>query len=213
MRLILLGPPGGGKGTQAKRLAEGTQLVHLATGDLFRAAMAAESPLGRSARQYISRGNLVPDDVVNGMVREWLGRHQGAEFVFDGYPRTVEQAAALESMTRDLSMPLEKAVDIRVPDEVIIDRAVGRLVCSNCGAIYHLTAKPPKLMGVCDLCRGVLEAREDDQPSTVRHRLTVYHRITEPVRQFYDVRGVLREVDGVGTPDEVSARLRQLIDL
>lgn len=213
MRLILLGPPGSGKGTQATRLAEEMQLVHLATGDLFRSAMAAETPLGRSARQYISHGNLVPDDIVNGMVREWLGQHQGAQFVFDGYPRTAQQAIALEDMTRELSMPLEKAIDIRVPDEVIVDRAVGRLVCSNCGAIYHLTAKPPKLMGVCDICRGVLEVREDDQPSTVRHRLAVYHRITEPVRQFYEVRGILQEVDGVGTPDEVNRRLRELVGL
>lgn len=213
MRLILLGPPGGGKGTQAKRLASECGLVHLATGDLFRAAMAAQTPLGRSARQYISRGNLVPDDIVNGMVREWLMLHQGVQFVFDGYPRTEQQAVALESVTRELDMPLEMAIDLKVPDSVIVDRAVGRLVCSKCGAIYHLTAKPPKLMGVCDLCRGVLEAREDDQPSTVRHRLTVYHRITEPVRQFYDVRGLLREVDGVGSPDEVYHRLHSLLKL
>ena len=211
MRLILLGPPGGGKGTQAKRLAKEFGLVHLATGDLFRAAMAAQTPLGRSARQYISRGNLVPDDIVNGMVREWLQQHQGVQFVFDGYPRTGQQAEALESMTRELGMPLEMAIDLKVPDEVIVNRAVGRLVCSNCGAIYHLTSKPPKLMGVCDLCRGVLEAREDDQPSTVRHRLAVYHRITEPVRLFYEVRGLLRQVDGVGSPEEVYGRLHSML--
>ena len=213
MRLILLGPPGSGKGTQAKRLAQDTGLTHLATGDLFRSAMAAGTDLGRTAKHYISHGNLVPDDIVNGMVREWLGRHQRIEFVFDGYPRTDEQAVALEKMTRELSMPIDMAVDIKVPDDVIVNRAVGRLVCSNCGAIYHLTAKPPKLMGVCDLCRGVLEAREDDQPSTVRHRLTVYHRITEPVRQFYAVRGILKEVDGVGTPAEVNKRLRSIVDM
>lgn len=213
MRLILLGPPGSGKGTQAKRLAQDKGLVHLATGDLFRGAMAAQTQLGKTARQYISRGNLVPDDIVNGMVREWLLQHQGVQFVFDGYPRTAQQAIALESMTAELGMPLDLAIDLQVPDEVIVDRAVGRLVCSNCGAIYHLTAKPPKLMGVCDLCRGVLEAREDDQPSTVRHRLTVYHRITEPVRQFYAVRGILQEVNGVGTPDEVNERLRSLVDM
>jgi adenylate kinase len=213
VRLILLGPPGSGKGTQAKRLAQDTGIIHLATGDLFRSAMSAGTPLGRTAREYISRGNLVPDDIVNGMVREWLGQHQGIQFVFDGYPRTDQQAVALESMTRELSMPLDVAIDIKVPDEVIVSRAVGRLVCSNCGAIYHLTSKPPKLMGVCDICRGVLEVREDDQPSTVRHRLTVYHRITEPVRQFYAVRGILKEIDGVGSPDEVYGRLRSLVDV
>jgi adenylate kinase len=213
VRLILLGPPGSGKGTQATRLGKSMGLVHLATGDLFRSAMAAGTPLGRTARQYISRGNLVPDDMVNDMVREWLSQHQGVEFIFDGYPRTGQQAVALESMTRELSMPLDIAIDIKVPDDVIVDRAVGRLVCPNCGAIYHLTAKPPKLMGVCDICRGVLEAREDDQPSTVRHRLTVYHRITEPVRQFYAIQGILKEVNGVGTPDEVNMRLRSIIDL
>lgn len=213
MRLILLGPPGSGKGTQATRLARDIGLVHVATGDLFRSAMAAETPLGRTARQYISRGNLVPDDIVNGMVREWLTQNRGVDFVFDGYPRTDQQAVALESVTRELSMPVNLAIDIKVPDDVIVGRAVGRVVCSNCGEIYHLTSKPPMLMGVCDVCRGVLEAREDDQPSTVRHRLTVYHRITEPVRQFYAVRGILNEVDGVGTPDEVNQRLRSIVDL
>lgn len=208
MRLVLLGPPGSGKGTQAATLAVSLGVPHIATGDLFRAEMAAESALGKLAKEYIRHGNLVPDEVVNVMVRERLARPDCTGYLLDGYPRTVEQAQALDEILLELGRPLGIALHVDVPDSVLVERAVGRLVCPSCGAIYHLTTKPPRLLGVCDACRGVLEARQDDHPSTVRHRLRIYHRITKPVLKYYRDQGLLRSVSGLGTREEVGARLR-----
>lgn len=214
MRLVLLGPPGSGKGTQAVRLAAELKVPHIATGDLFRAEMAAETDLGKLAREYISGGNLVPDDVVNAMMTERLARPDCTGFVMDGYPRTVQQAESLERGLKALGRDISVAVQIDVPDSAIVERAVGRLVCPLCDSIYHLTSKPPRQMGICDIDRGVLVVREDDQPSTVRHRLQVYHRITAPVLRFYEERKLLRTVPGLGTPDEVNQRIRaQLPDV
>jgi adenylate kinase len=211
MRLVLLGPPGSGKGTQAVTLADEMDVPHIATGDLFRAEMAAESELGKLADEYISHGNLVPDEVVNEMMRARLACADCDSFVLDGYPRTLQQAEALQEMLEQLERPICVAVDIEVPDEAIVERAVGRLVCPDCGAIYHLTSKPPRVGGVCDVCRGQLQVRSDDQPSTVRHRLSVYHRITYPVLEFYRKQGLLRTVSGLGNRDEVGERLRAQI--
>jgi adenylate kinase len=212
MRLILLGPPGSGKGTQAARLASALNAPHIATGDLFRAEMDAETELGKLAKGYIAHGNLVPDEVVNAMMRERLVRDDCCrEFVLDGYPRTVQQAEALEAILDELKRPLTLAISLAVPDEAIVERAVGRLVCPYCNAIYHLQSKPPRLAGLCDNCREALVVREDDKPSTVRHRLAVYHRITSPVLDFYERRQLLQSVDGTGTPDEVFERLHSLL--
>lgn len=211
MRLVLLGPPGSGKGTQAVTLADEMNVPHIATGDLFRAEMAAETELGKLADDYISHGNLVPDEVVNEMMRARLSCADCDSFVLDGYPRTVHQAEALQEMLEELERPICVAVDIEVPDESIVERAVGRLVCPDCGAIYHLTSKPPRVGGICDVCRGQLQVRSDDQPSTVRHRLSVYHRITYPVLEFYREQGLLRTVSGLGNRDEVGDRLRAQI--
>jgi adenylate kinase len=203
----LLGPPGGGKGTQAVRLAAAFNVPHIATGDLFRAEMAQGTDLGKLAREYINHGNLVPDEVVNNMVRLRLAKPDCVGYVMDGFPRTLQQAEELQRILEELDRPICAAVKIEVPDDAIVERAVGREVCPNCNAVYHLTAKPPRTMGICDRCRGVLVVREDDQPSTVRHRLGVYHRLTEPVIEFYRERGVLRSVNGIGTPDEVFERI------
>jgi adenylate kinase len=208
MRLVLLGPPGSGKGTQAETLSEEMGVPHIATGDLFRAEIAEGSELGKLADEYISHGNLVPDTVVNEMMRKRMAQPDCDGFVLDGYPRTLPQAQALEVILDGLQRSLHVAIDIEVPDEKIVERAIGRIVCPECGAIYHLTSKPPRLMGVCDVCRGQLVVRKDDQPSTVRHRLAVYHRITRPVLMFYGERGLLRSVSGVGSREEVSERLR-----
>lgn len=208
MRLVLLGPPGSGKGTQAVALADELNVPHIATGDLFRAEMSANTSLGRLAGDYISHGNLVPDEVVNEMMRVRLLRRDCTGFVLDGYPRTLQQAQALEAMLDEMERPVCVAIDIEVPDEAIVERAVGRVVCPDCSAIYHLQSKPPRLMGICDVCRGQLEVRSDDQPSTVRHRLSVYHRITYPVLQFYRERGLLKTVSGLGSRDEVGQRVR-----
>jgi adenylate kinase len=208
MRLVLLGPPGSGKGTQAVTLADELDVPHIATGDLFRAEMAAESELGKLADEFISHGNLVPDEVVNEMMRVRLACADCDSFVLDGYPRTLQQAEALHVILAELERPICVAVDIEVPDEAIVERAVGRLVCPDCGAIYHLMSKAPRVGGICDVCRGQLHVRSDDQPSTVRHRLSVYHRITYPVLAFYREQGLLRTVSGLGSRDEVGERLR-----
>lgn len=207
MRIVLLGPPGSGKGTQAVKVAALLTVPHIATGDLFRAEIAEETELGILANEYIAHGNLVPNEVTNTIMRERLGRADATGFVLDGYPRTLDQAGFLESALVELERPLDGAFLIDVPDESIVERAVGRLLCNNCGAIYHLKFKPPQVAGICDVCRGILSVREDDTPSTVRHRLTVYHRITAPVLTFYEERGLLTRIDGVGAPTEIFDRL------
>ena len=211
MRIVLLGPPGSGKGTLAGPLAAHLEVPHIATGDLFRAEIEAQTELGILANEYISHGNLVPDDVTNQLARERLNRKDADGFVLDGYPRRLNQAAALETILADLGRPLDLAVLIDVPDEIIVGRAIGRLLCTQCGAIYHLVNKPPQIAGVCDLCRGVLRAREDDTPSTVRHRLSVYHRDTEPIVGFYREKKCLGIVEGTGTPEETFDKMIALI--
>jgi adenylate kinase len=211
MRIVLLGPPGGGKGTQAVKLAERFKVAHIATGDLFRQEIAAGSPLGVLADEYISNGNLVPDEVTNEMVASRLRQEDAAEFVLDGYRRTLSQAQALDAALETMGRPLDGAIWIRVPDEAIVGRAVGRLLCPNCGAIYHLSAHPPQVAGICDVCRSRLIVRDDDTPSTVRHRLAVYHRITEPLLGYYKERGLLKNVDGVGEVQIIFDRLVALL--
>jgi len=189
-------------------LAAELEVPHIATGDLFRAEMSQGTDLGLLAKKYISEGNLVPDEVVNGMMRSRLSRSDCEGYVLDGYPRTSPQAEALHEVLEDIGRPIQVAVDIDVPDDMIVERAAGRIVCPNCDAIYHLTSKPPRLMGVCDVCRSQLIVRADDEPSTVRHRLTVYHRITQPVLEFYREHGILRSVSGLGSREEVGGRIR-----
>jgi adenylate kinase len=208
LRVVLLGPPGGGKGTQAVGLAEELDVPHIATGDLFRAEMEAKTELGVLAESFIAYGNLVPDDIVNRIMRERLAQDDCEGFVLDGYPRTLPQAEALDVALRELKRPIGVAINIDVPDDLIVERAVGRLVCPDCGSIFHLTSKPPRTMGVCDVCRGMLQTRKDDQPSTVRHRLEVYHRITLPVLEFYREHSKLRTVDGTLSREDVGKNVR-----
>ncbi len=207
MRIVLLGPPGSGKGTQAVKLAAKLGAAHIATGDLFRTEIAEETELGILANEYIAHGNLVPNDVTNALVESRLTKNDAENFVLDGYPRTLDQANALEAALKKLGKPLDGAFLIDVPDSAIVERAVGRLLCNSCGAIYHLKFKPPQVAGVCDICRSILSVRDDDTPSTVRHRLTVYHRITAPLLEFYGSRALLTRIDGVGNPDEIFGRL------
>lgn len=209
MRIVLLGPPGSGKGTQAVTLAGELKVPHIATGDLFRAEMTSQSELGQLAQSFIAHGNLVPDEVVNEVMRKRLQARDATGFVLDGYPRTLLQASALEQMLNDLQRPVCAAINIEVPDDKIVERAVGRIVCPECNAVYHLTTKPPRQMGICDLCRTPLVVRSDDQPSTVRHRLSVYARITQPVLAFFAERGLLKSVSGIGAREEVGKSIRE----
>lgn len=211
-RIVLLGPPGSGKGTQAAKIAAHLSVPHIATGDLFREEITAQTELGILADSFIAYGNLVPDEVTNQVVRERLAMPDAEGFVLDGYPRTLDQARALEENLATLDRPLDGAFLIDVPDDAIVQRAVGRVLCPNCGAIYHLQFKPPSVAGICDLCRSVLVVRDDDTPSTVRHRLAVYHRITAPVIDFYRERNLLGSVDGVGKPEEILGLLLALIE-
>ena len=210
-RILLLGPPGSGKGTQSVRVAAHLGVPHIATGDLFREEIAAQTELGVLADSFIAHGNLVPDEVTNEVVRERLVQPDAEGFVLDGYPRTLDQARALEENLGKLNRPLDGAFLIDVPDDAIVQRAIGRVLCPGCGAIYHLQFKPPSVAGICDHCRSVLMVRDDDTPSTVRHHLAVYHRITVPIIEFYQERDLLQSVNGVGKPDEITKLLLALL--
>jgi adenylate kinase len=205
VRLVLLGPPGAGKGTQAHRLADyfGARLI--ATGDILRRNVRLETPLGLKARSYMDAGELVPDDVVIEMLLEELRRAPNG-FVLDGFPRTIPQALALEGALAEAGQPLAAALKFVLPDEVTVARLAGRRTCTHCERTYNVEFKPPKVEGVCDNCGGELVQREDDTEETVRHRLEIYHRDTEPLQKFYWERGLLREVDAVGEVEEITRR-------
>lgn len=211
MRIVLLGPPGAGKGTQAHRVAEHYGVALIATGDRFRAHVRDETPLGLKAKSYMDAGELVPDDVVIGMLREELQETPGG-FVLDGFPRTIGQAEALDETLHELGYPLQAALRFAIPDELAIARLAGRRTCSQCERSYNIELKPPAVEGICDACGGTLVQREDDREETVRHRLEVYHRDTEPLVRFYDERGIMLEVDAVGETDAVTARAVAILD-
>ncbi|MGE5599406.1 MAG: adenylate kinase [Bacteroidota bacterium] len=204
MNLILLGPPGAGKGTQAKLLVDRYGIPHISTGDIFRAAIKAGTALGRQAQSYLDRGMLVPDEVVIGIVTERLGEPDCREgFLLDGFPRTVPQADALERTLAEGKRTLTAAIDLEVPDEVLLRRLTGRRVCHACGAVYHLEAKAPAAPGRCDACGGELYQRDDDRPETVAERLRVYAAQTKPLIDYYDRRGLLLRIDARGSIAEV----------
>ncbi len=207
LNLIFLGPPGAGKGTQAERLAHRWHLRKISTGDILREAVRRDTPLGREARAYMERGDLVPDSVMLGLIREVLQNLEGGGFILDGFPRTLEQARGLDELLKEMGLRLHAVVLFQVPDEEIIQRLSARRVCPKCGATYNLITDPPKHDERCDRCGEPLVLRHDDHPETVRHRLEVYHRQTEPLIEYYRQQGLLREISGVGTPEEVEQRL------
>lgn len=204
-RIVLLGAPGSGKGTQAKRLCEEFDLTLISTGDLLRQAVRDNTPLGAEAKRYMDAGKLVPDELVIGLIKEKVeGLERG--FLLDGFPRNLEQARMLDGITN-----VDMAVELDVDEEMIVDRIVKRRSCRQCGEVYHLAARPPKIADVCDQCGGELYQRTDDSEETVRERLKIYHERTQPLVDFYKERGILIKVDGRGGIDEVYHRIADAI--
>lgn len=212
MRLILLGPPGAGKGTQAQRLTERLGIPQVSTGDILRAAVAAGTPLGREAKATMDRGALVPDGVVIGIIRERLKAPDCARgYILDGFPRTVAQAEALGETLKAMGTPLTAVLSLTVDPEELVRRLAGRRSCGSCGAAYHLDTAPPRRPGRCDRCGGELFQREDDREETIRKRLAVYRDQTAPLVEYYRGRGLLKEVDGRGEIADVFARISRVL--
>lgn len=210
--VILLGPPASGKGTQAARLREALNLPHVASGDLFRENLKNETELGKKAKVYMDRGELVPDDVTIGMVMDRLGQADCAGgALLDGFPRTIAQAEALDRALAEKGHWIGLVPNIAVPDEVLVERVSGRRLCRTCGESYHVTFNPPKQAGVCDNDGGELYQRDDDQPDTVRQRLRVYWEQTSPLIDYYRDQGVLVEVNGDQSIDAVAVDLRAAV--
>jgi len=198
MRVVLLGAPGSGKGTVAKVLVERTGTPHISTGDMLRAALAAGTPLGGKAREYMESGRLVPDDVVIGLTRNRLGQSDclSKGYILDGFPRTVPQAEALSVVLSDLGSDIQAVFNLQVSRPALVERLSGRRVCKSCGAIYHVVNMPSKVEGVCDVCGGELYQRADDQPATVENRLDVYEVQTKPLIEYYRNVGLLYPIEG-----------------
>jgi adenylate kinase len=209
LNLILLGPPGAGKGTQADRLQADFDFPYYATGDILRAAVKDGSELGRKAKEYMDKGELVPDDLVDGLVAERLASTEAADgFLLDGYPRNREQAEVLSQQMERLGRRITAALLIDTPDEEVIRRLSGRRVCVKNGHVYHVEFDPPKHDGVCDQDGSRLVQRDDDKPETVRHRLQVFHQQTSPLVNYYEGKGLLRRFDGSRPPGEVHDHIR-----
>ena len=210
MKLILLGAPGAGKGTQAEILSNLLSIPQISTGNILRAAMKAGTPVGLEAKSYVESGKLVPDSVIMGILRERLAEPDCANgYILDGVPRTIPQAESME----ELGIEVDKALSLEVEDEVIIKRMAGRRTCRNCSSTFHVVNNPPKKEGVCDHCGGELTIRADDAPETVKSRLATYHRETEPLKAFYEERGKLVCVENRPTIDETTAAIRTALSL
>jgi len=210
--LVLLGGPGAGKGTQAERLSEALSIPQVSTGDLFRENLKKETELGLLARDYMERGELVPDEVTVGMVRERLARPDASKgAILDGFPRTIAQAEALEELLAELGHKLAVVPDIEVPEDVLLARLAGRWTCRKCGAMYHQLFSPPQEKGVCDRCGGELYQRPDDTPETQKHRIVVYQEQTAPLIGYYRDKGLLVEVDGRPGIEQVQAELLEIV--
>jgi len=211
VRLVFLGPPGAGKGTQARELAREWAVPQVATGDMLREAVAAGTPLGREARRHMDQGALVPDEVIVGMIAERLGRGDAGEgFILDGFPRTIPQADALDRLLGALGQRLDRVVYFDVSDTELLRRLTGRRVCRGCGATFHLASAPPARAGVCDACGGALYQRDDDHEATVRKRLEVYRAQTAPLLEHYGRRSVLVTVSGEGPIERIRSAVRDV---
>ncbi len=208
MKIIMLGAPGAGKGTQAKQIASKYSIPHISTGDIFRANIKNGTDLGKKAKEYMDQGLLVPDELTCDLVMDRIAQDDAANgFVLDGFPRTIPQAEALTAALEKIGASMDFAIDVDVPDENIVNRMSGRRACVNCGATYHIVAIPPKKEGVCDTCGNDLVLRDDDKPETVQKRLNVYHEQTQPLIDYYSKQGILKSVSGTVPMEEVFASI------
>ena len=204
MKIIMLGAPGAGKGTQAKKIAEKYQIPHISTGDIFRANIKGGTELGMKAKTFMDQGMLVPDEITIGMLMDRIGQEDCINgYVLDGFPRTIPQAESLTKALAERGEKVDYAINVDVPDENIINRMSGRRACLGCGATYHITFNPPVKEGICDTCGQELVLRDDDKPETVKKRLDVYHQQTQPLIDYYKNEGILAEVDGTKDMEEV----------
>ena len=212
MKIIMLGAPGAGKGTQAKKIADVCNIPHISTGDIFRANIKNGTELGAKAKAYMDKGLLVPDELVCDLVVDRIQQDDCKDgFILDGFPRTIPQAEALTNALNAIGQNMDFAIDVDVPDENIINRMSGRRACVGCGATYHLVFNPTKVEGICDVCGEKLILREDDKPETVKNRLNVYHEQTQPLIDYYKGQGILRTVDGTNAMDEVFADILKVL--
>ena len=213
MNIILMGLPGAGKGTQASEIVKKFPIPHISTGDMFRKAIKDETDLGKEAKSYMDRGELVPDEVTVGIVKERISEDDAKKgFLLDGFPRTIEQAEALNSIMSELDREIDAVINIEVPEEELMNRLTGRRICEKCGTTYHLVFNPPKVDGICDIDGGKLYQREDDNPETVSNRLSVNVKQSKTILEYYNEKGVLKNIDGSKDIEEVTNDVIDILD-
>ena len=213
MKIIMLGAPGAGKGSQASRIAKEYQLPHISTGDIFRANLKEETELGKRAKSFMDKGELVPDDITIAMLLDRIHKEDCKNgYILDGFPRTIPQAEALKEALAKKDEKIDLALDVEASDELIIKRMAGRRTCPNCSAIYHTETLKPKKEGICDLCGAELVQRKDDNEETVKNRLKIYHEMTEPLISYYKKENILEEVDGMEKLDAVFEKVKEIIN-
>ncbi len=212
MKLVFLGPPGAGKGTQSERICKDYGVVQLSTGDILRANRKMGTELGKKAQEYMDAGNLVPDDIIINMIKEELKKPELANgYILDGFPRTVPQAEALDKLLESMNDKLDMTLVLDVPNEELIKRLSARRTCRGCGKTYHLIYNPPKVENVCDVCGGELYQRDDDKEEAILNRLQVYEKQTKPLIEYYDKQGITKKINGLGTIDEIYERIKAVL--
>lgn len=213
MNIILMGLPGAGKGTQASEIVKKFPIPHISTGDMFRKAIKDETDLGKEAKSYMDRGELVPDEVTVGIVKERISEDDAKKgFLLDGFPRTIDQAESLNQIMSELDREIDAVINIEVPEEELMNRLTGRRICEKCGTTYHLVFNPPKVDGICDIDGGKLYQREDDNPETVSNRLSVNVKQSKPILEYYNNKSVLKNIDGSKDIDEVTDDVIDILD-